>query len=256
LKKLNIEKERISKEKDIFFASVSHELRNPLNSLIGCIDLLTESAQNYNHNKINQAEILQTAKICGETLLNLIGIYFNVFLFCLGNVLDVSKIEANKLTLNEESADIMNTIKKVVQMCETIAKNKGIFMKLKQSKTIPSLLRYDHSRLMQILINLISNAIKFTDKGGVFAKIDYFPLPFHVKKEQEKIIMKSLLNHSHREELVETVEGKKTKKKQRTLLEMDSEELPKFNPTKFENYQKAPHSSNSKAKKKRKSHNS
>ncbi len=68
------EKKRIQKQKDTFFASVNHELRNPLNSLIGCIDIMMNSQK-------KEIMILETAKTCGETLLNLIG-----------NVLDVSKI--------------------------------------------------------------------------------------------------------------------------------------------------------------------
>ncbi len=73
---MSLDKERISKEKDKFFATVSHELRNPLNSLIGCIELLSDNASKQMHfDEISKSnfEILETAKICGETLLNLIG---------------------------------------------------------------------------------------------------------------------------------------------------------------------------------------
>jgi signal transduction histidine kinase len=161
LKKLhesNNEIRKISKAKDMFFASVSHELRNPLNALLGCIDVLQTSEANYD------IEILQTAKICGESLHNLIG-----------NVLDVAKIEAGKLDIVKSVVDLKEIIHKVYTMYKYSASTKGISLKLLIGKKIPDYFNLDPGRLMQVLINLVGNAIKFTERGGIFIKLEWFP---------------------------------------------------------------------------------
>ncbi len=185
-------KDQAIKEKEIFFASVSHELRNPLNALIGSIELIPDK-----QGKINK-EILETAKICGDTLLHLIG-----------NVLDVSKIEANKLTLSNSPSILPETLKKITRMGRAMARNKGIFLKLISDKKIPECLEFDNPRLLQVLTNLISNAVKFTDKGGIFLKADWYPVPSNYKELGiNDSQMQSLLEKSERKRFIESVDGK------------------------------------------------
>ena len=91
--------ENKSKEKERFFACVSHELRNPLNSLLACVEILPTTPQ------AKQGELLSSAKTCGDTLLHLIG-----------NILDISKIKDKKMELNLTDADISEVMRKTILM--------------------------------------------------------------------------------------------------------------------------------------------
>ena len=146
-----------AEEKDIFFASMSHELRNPLNALLGSIDIFKKSES-------IDPEIIETAQTCGETLLNIIG-----------NILDVSKIENQKLDISPSGGNIVECVTKVVLMMRGLAEKKGLYFKFKPEAGIPKYYFFDHTRLNQVLINLLGNAIKFTDKGGIKIHLNYFP---------------------------------------------------------------------------------
>jgi signal transduction histidine kinase/response regulator RpfG family c-di-GMP phosphodiesterase len=166
LKRLHQEVILISKTRSTFFASMSHELRNPLNALLGSIELLEGSENAYAYDE----EIMTTAKVCGETLLNLIG-----------NLLDVSKIEAKKLELLTAPAYLRENLDKIVKMASATAQQKGLYVKLKIDPLVPECLMYDSQKLAQILINIQGNAIKFTDRGGITIKAEWFP----IEKEEE-----------------------------------------------------------------------
>ena len=112
----------------------------------------------------SNVELFSIAKICGETLSNLIG-----------NILDISKIENNKLQLIYKSENLRDSIERAVSMCKTIATQKGIYLKIIWDPNIPVYFQYDHPRLTQVLMNILSNSIKFTDKGGVILKVDWYP---------------------------------------------------------------------------------
>ncbi len=112
-----------------------------------------------------------------------------------GNVLDVSKIEADKLEIIQGSWNIKESIQKIAIMCKTIASNKGLLLKLIFEENIPEYFKFDNSRFSQVLINLISNAIKFTDRGGVYLKVSFIQTPKDISKSNlEQMIINELEN--------------------------------------------------------------
>ena len=142
--------ENKSKEKERFFACVSHELRNPLNSLLACVEILPTTPQ------AKQGELLSSAKTCGDTLLHLIG-----------NILDVSKIKDKKMELSLADCDISEVMRKVTMMHKIKAQNKGLYFDLIGDPSIPPCVKLDSAKFTQVITNLISNSIKFTEKGNV-----------------------------------------------------------------------------------------
>ena len=164
-----------AEEKDIFFASMSHELRNPLNALLESIDIFKKSES-------IDPEIIETAQTCGETLLNIIG-----------NILDVSKIENQKLDISPSGGNLVECVTKVVLMMRGLAEKKGLYFKFKPEAGIPKYFFFDHTRLNQVLINLLGNAIKFTDKGGIKIHLNYFPQETILDQE----LMGSTLDRLH-----------------------------------------------------------
>jgi signal transduction histidine kinase len=159
---------------------------------------------------------MSTAKICAETLLNLIG-----------NVLDVSKIQANKLELSASCVDLRETLQKLIQMFQTIAKNKGIYVKLIEHSLIPKYLQADNGRIMQVLMNLLGNAIKFTEKGGVLVVVDWIP----AQEEVNFAEVKKILSVSKLTKYIDSIK------------EMNTEEEKEFSPKAFQKYTQSPHQS-------------
>ena len=186
-KKIELDIKKHAKEKDMFFASMSHELRNPLNALLGAIDILQKS--NYEYDK----EILETAGTCGDTLHNLIG-----------NILDVSKIENHKLDITPSEGNIVECLTKISQMMKNIAKKKGLYSKFDPDIGIPKYFIFDHSRLNQVLINLIANSIKFTVSGGVKIILSYIP---NYGKSKTKSAIHKIHQNDYYEFINETVFG-------------------------------------------------
>ena len=182
--------ERVSKEREIFFASMSHELRNPLNSLLGCIELMKDS------NEAVRESLLETAQVCSETLLNLIG-----------NILDASKIRNNKFELLPTSVDLKDSLTKIINMMKSLADNKGVYLKMKFGKKFPYYVEYDYNKFNQVLINIISNAIKFTDRGGIFVNVTWTPILNNQIHGREDLIFRILLESSSRKRIIESVDG-------------------------------------------------
>lgn len=143
-----------SKYKSEFLANMSHELRTPLNSLLILSKDLSENRnKNLSHDQVESAEIIYNS---GNDLLNLIN-----------EVLDLSKIEAGKMTVNVEKVylkELANTIQKNFRHQ---AENKSLSLKIELAQDLPEYINTDRQRLDQIIKNLISNAIKFTSKGGI-----------------------------------------------------------------------------------------
>ncbi|RZK80920.1 MAG: HAMP domain-containing histidine kinase, partial [Pedobacter sp.] len=136
--------------KDGFISSLSHEVRNVLNSLNGSIDhLLTVLEESANK------QILENARLSAEVLFNLVN-----------NALDGAKIKADKLELNYSNSSFDDDVRKTLIINSQALKDKNIFAQASLESNLPPRLRIDSGRLLQIMINLISNAIKFTPQNG------------------------------------------------------------------------------------------
>jgi signal transduction histidine kinase/DNA-binding NarL/FixJ family response regulator len=138
--------------KNKFLANMSHELRTPLNGILGYAQILAR-AQNLNE---EQKHGISTIYQCGFHLLNLIN-----------DILDLSKIEAQKLELKPSDFHLPSFIQGVVEICQIKAEKKGIEFVYQAPKNLPTGITTDKKRLRQVLINLLNNAIKFTDSGCV-----------------------------------------------------------------------------------------
>ena len=147
-----------SRTKSEFLANVSHEIRTPLNGIIGFSDLLARTEVNE-----RQSEYVDTIRRSSEDLLNIIN-----------DLLDLSKIDAGKLILENTSFELRDLIEEALQVLTPNAHGKGIEVSQYISPELPDLILGDRLRLKQILTNLCSNAIKFTHEGGV--SISVFPI--------------------------------------------------------------------------------
>jgi signal transduction histidine kinase/ligand-binding sensor domain-containing protein len=143
--------ESANRIKSEFTANISHEIRTPMNSIMGFADILKEEVSDTAHKNYLSA-ILKS----GETLLTMIG-----------DLLDLSKIEANKLTLKPRPTDLIANCQETLQMFEPSLAEKDLTLKFHPQADIPNYLIIDPSRFRQVLLNLVGNAIKFTDKGTV-----------------------------------------------------------------------------------------
>jgi len=143
--------EEASKAKSYFLANMSHEMRTPLNGVIGTSDLILETPLN-----AEQKDLVVTLRNSGHILLKLIE-----------NVLDFSKIESGKLLAEIVDFDLHHMVKNIMDMFATQAENKGLQLHTHFSPETSFLLRGDHQHLRQVIINLVGNAIKFTQKGTV-----------------------------------------------------------------------------------------
>jgi CHASE2 domain-containing sensor protein/nitrogen-specific signal transduction histidine kinase/DNA-binding NarL/FixJ family response regulator len=142
--------------KSEFLANMSHELRTPLNGILGYAQIL-ERSKTLSHKELEGIGIIHR---CGSHLMNLIN-----------DILDLSKIEARKLELYPIDIKLNTLLSDVIETCRIRAQQKGIAFHTKISHDIPTYVHVDEKRLRQILINLLGNAIKFTNQGGVTFKV-------------------------------------------------------------------------------------
>ena len=143
--------EEANRTKNMFLASVSHEIRTPLNSILGFAELLLREEKDP-----KKREYLSTIYKSGEHLLNVIN-----------EILDLSKIEAGRMGLSFDRYSPVKLVEDVVKMYQPIAVKKGINVTMKVEDGVPKEAIGDPFRIKQILINLVSNAIKFTEEGYV-----------------------------------------------------------------------------------------
>lgn len=149
--------EAASRAKSEFLANMSHEIRTPLNSVIGFTELLNRTPLN-----ISQKRFVENANISAQSLLEIIN-----------DILDFSKIEAGKLELAPIKTDIVEIVEQVCDMVKYQAIQKDLELLLNIQPDIPRYGVVDPIRLKQILVNLISNAIKFTERGEVELRVKF-----------------------------------------------------------------------------------
>lgn len=149
--KSKLKAEQSLKYKEEFITNVSHEIRTPMNAILGLTNLLSDTELN---NK--QEEYLNGIKLSAENLLSI-----------LNDILLSSKIQADKITLNLAPFDILNVVETSIQTMQFKADSKGLIVDIKKDTKIPKRLLGDRVKIGQIVMNLLDNAIKFTDRGRV-----------------------------------------------------------------------------------------
>lgn len=141
-----------------FLASMSHEIKTPINSIIGFLTLI-EKGMFESEGELK--DFARNAKTAADSLLDIIN-----------NVLDISKIEAGKMELNEDEFNIRNEIDKSISILKPTAVEKKLQLSFEITKELPNKIYGDNTRFRQIVVNILSNAVKYTDKGEVKLKVD------------------------------------------------------------------------------------
>jgi two-component system, sensor histidine kinase ChiS len=172
--------EAANRAKSVFLANISHELRTPLNAILGFSQLMLSSSAFQRKGmqmSTEQRENLEIINRSGEHLLGLIN-----------DVLEMSKIEAGRITLNEHGFDLQRLLEGLEDMFRLRAEDKGLSLDFEASPDVPHYILSDEGKLRQILMNLLGNAVKFTEAGGVVVRID-------VRHPQEKREDRALILH-------------------------------------------------------------
>ncbi len=159
--------DKANKAKSEFLANMSHELRTPLNAILGFSQILNREKSLAPEHQ----QFLGIINRSGEHLLELIN-----------DILEMSKIESGRIVLNENDFDLYRLLNRLEEMLRLKAESKGLQLTFSRSNDVPQFIRTDESKLRQVLINLLGNAIKFTEKGNVTLRVtvseqDNYQLP-------------------------------------------------------------------------------
>lgn len=163
------EAEAASQAKGEFLANMSHELRTPLNAILGFVQLMQRSASFPTEHR----QSLQIISQSGENLLELIN-----------DILDMSKIEAGRITLDPTNFDLHATLENILSLLNVRAEKKGLKVTLQRTPDVPQFIKTDERKLRQVLINLLGNAVKFTHQGSITVRVATQGAPDYAGKEE------------------------------------------------------------------------
>jgi CheY-like chemotaxis protein len=153
--------EQAHRTKSLFIANMSHEIRTPMNGILGMASLLDQT-----HLTKEQRGYIDTITSCSDTLLTVIN-----------NILDFSTLESGKIILEEKDTDLRRCLEEVVEIFIGRTLKAGIFLHCHIDEEVPGRIITDASRLRQIMINLVSNAVKFTEEGEIRIRAFVAPAP-------------------------------------------------------------------------------
>ncbi|MFZ5940060.1 MAG: ATP-binding protein [Bacteroidota bacterium] len=151
--------EQANRAKSEFLANMSHEIRTPMNGILGFSESLYHKITDPNHKKM-----IKSILSSGNILLSLIN-----------DILDMSKIEAGKIEINRQPFGIRSIIGEIEQLFSEKARKKHLNFQLSVDDDVPFTMLFDEIRIRQVLLNLVGNAVKFTEKGFVMVKVGYTP---------------------------------------------------------------------------------
>jgi signal transduction histidine kinase/CheY-like chemotaxis protein len=160
--------EASEKSKSEFLASMSHEIRTPMTGVLGLADILLNSELPPEHH-----DTVHKIKGAGLSLLTIIN-----------DILDLSKMEAGKLMIEKIDFNLINVISDAIELVKPKADKQGLYLSMDTTKTLPHLLQGDPTRIRQVLINLVGNAVKFTNQGGIIVRAR------HKKIDAEKYMVR------------------------------------------------------------------
>jgi signal transduction histidine kinase len=164
LKAAREEAERANRIKSQFLANLSHEIRTPMSAILGYVDMLLDELEAAGEDVARWRQPLSTIKSNGQHLMEIIN-----------DILDISKIEAGKLSVETIDCPVGQLVSDVATLLRHRAESKGLALEVDYRSPIPAVIQSDPTRVRQILLNLVGNAIKFTECGHVRIDLELMP---------------------------------------------------------------------------------